>query len=144
MCSNSFFMITISSSDTFTCQEFESLNYDFDDVVVNVLMLSLLKINCTRRWALPFWSVVPTCNLPIFKDMDEAAAVSLTYSIYSILCKPYHQFPSSKFPDNHSLMGRPHIRKHWFQNRVQWAEVLDMCLILRSSISRLVSLLWFW
>lgn len=50
MCSNSAFMITISSSVTFTGQWFESLNYDFDVVVVNVLMLSLLRIiNCTRR-----------------------------------------------------------------------------------------------
>ena len=74
--------------------------------------------------------------------MDEAATVSLTYSIYSILCEPYPQFPSSKCPDNHSLMGMPHIRKHWFRNGLQRAEVLHMCLIFRSSVSRSVSLVF--
>lgn len=111
MCSSSVFMITISSSDTFTCQEFESLNYDFDDVVVNVLMLSLLKVSIAILVSGTY------SNLLIFKDMDEAAAVSLTYSIYSILCKSYPRFPSPKCPDNHSLTGRPHIQKHRFQNK---------------------------
>lgn len=80
-------------------------------------------------------------NLVIFKDTDEAAAVSLNlFNVFYTFARLILDFPSSKCPDNHSLMGRPHIRKHWFRNGVQWAEVLDMCLIVRSSVSRLISL----